>query len=58
VAAFTARLRQTVELDTVRGDLVGVVTEAFQPRQISLWLMPTPSAQRDDRPNSAMTSVS
>jgi hypothetical protein len=58
VAAFTARLRQTVDFDTVRGDLVGVVTEAFQPSRVSLWLMPRPSAQRDDRPNSAMTSVS
>ncbi len=38
VAAFTARLRQTVDLDTVRGDLVGVVSEAFQPSHVSLWL--------------------
>ena len=38
VAAFAARLRQTVDLDTVRGDLVGVVHEAFQPAHISVWL--------------------
>jgi hypothetical protein len=57
VAAFTARLRQTVDFDTVRRDLVGVITEAFQPSQVSLWLMPAPSGQRDDRPNGAMTSV-
>jgi hypothetical protein len=38
VAAFTARLRQTVDLDAVRGDLVGVVHEAFQPAHITLWL--------------------
>jgi hypothetical protein len=38
VAAFTARLRQTVDLDAVRGDLVGVVDEAFQPAHISVWL--------------------
>jgi hypothetical protein len=38
VAAFTARLRQTVDLDTVRGDLVGVVHEAFQPAHVSVWL--------------------
>ena len=31
LAAFTAQLRQTVDLDTVRSDLVGVVCEAFQP---------------------------
>jgi hypothetical protein len=38
VAAFTARLRQTVDLDTVRSDLVGVVHEAFQPAHVSVWL--------------------
>jgi hypothetical protein len=43
VAAFTVGLRQTVDLDTVRSDLVGVVHEAFQPAHISVWL---PSNQR------------
>jgi hypothetical protein len=43
VAAFTAGLRQTVDLDTVRSDLVGVVHEAFQPAHVSVWL---PSNQR------------
>jgi hypothetical protein len=41
VAAFTARLRQTVDLETVRGDLVGVVHEAFQPDHVSGWLAGT-----------------
>jgi hypothetical protein len=41
VAAFTARLRQTVDLDTVRSDLVGVVDEAFQPAHVSVWLPTT-----------------
>jgi hypothetical protein len=41
VAAFTARLRQTVDLDTVRSDLVGVVHEAFQLARISVWLPAT-----------------
>jgi hypothetical protein len=58
VAAFTARLRQIVDLDAVQGDLVGVVSEAFQPSHLSLWLVSGASAQRDDRPNSAMTSAS
>jgi MFS family permease len=48
VAAFTARLRQTVDLDTVRGDLVGVVQEAFQPAQVSLWLAGTLPYRGDD----------
>jgi hypothetical protein len=37
VAAFTARLRQTVDLDTVQDDLVGTVGRAFQPAHISVW---------------------
>jgi hypothetical protein len=41
VAAFTSRLRHTVDLDTVRGDLVGVVQEAFEPAHISVWLAGT-----------------
>ena len=39
VAAFTARLRQTVDFDAVRADLTGVVHEAFQPAQVSMWLV-------------------
>jgi hypothetical protein len=38
VAAFTARLRHTVDLDTVQGDLVGAVDAAFQPAHVSVWL--------------------
>ena len=41
VAAFTGRLRHTVDFDAVREDLVGVVDEAFQPTQVSVWLAPT-----------------
>ena len=41
VAAFTARLRQTVDLGTVQGDLVGVVHEAFHPAHVSVWLAGT-----------------
>ena len=38
VAGFSARLRRTIDLDTIRGDLVGVVHEAFQPAHVSVWL--------------------
>jgi hypothetical protein len=41
VTAFTARLRQTVDLDTVHGELVGVVHHAFQPAHVSVWVSPT-----------------
>ena len=41
IAAFTARLRGSVDLETVRTDLVGVVHEAFQPAHLSVWLPTT-----------------
>ena len=37
VAAFTARMRHTVDYDAVRDDLLGVVHTAFQPTQVSMW---------------------
>jgi hypothetical protein len=46
VAAFTARLRHTVDFDTVRDDLVSVVDEAFEPTAVSVWLAP-PRLQLD-----------
>jgi hypothetical protein len=39
VAAFTARMRGTVDLDTVQGDLVNAVHQAFEPAHVSVWLM-------------------
>jgi hypothetical protein len=45
VAAFTARLRHTVDLDAVHRDLVGVVGEAFQPTAVSMWLAPAPGQE-------------
>jgi predicted PurR-regulated permease PerM len=45
VAAFNARLRQTVDLDALRHDLVGVTQEAFQPAHVSMWLASAPAEQ-------------
>jgi hypothetical protein len=39
VAAFTARLRQTVDLDAVQADLVATVHRAFEPAGVSVWLV-------------------
>jgi hypothetical protein len=38
VAAFAARLRDAVDLDTVRTDLVAVVNKAVEPSHTSVWI--------------------
>jgi hypothetical protein len=38
VAAFAARLQDAVDLDSVRGDLAGVVQQALEPAHISVWV--------------------
>ena len=38
VAAFPARLKDAVDLDSVRDDLAGVVNQALEPAHMSVWL--------------------
>jgi hypothetical protein len=38
--AFSAKLRDETNLDTLSDDLVGVVREMMQPSRVSLWLRP------------------
>jgi hypothetical protein len=38
VAAFAARLKDAVDLDSVRDDLASVVEQALEPAHISLWV--------------------
>ncbi len=40
VATFTTRLRDAVQLETVRTDLLNVVNSAVEPSQVSLWIRP------------------
>jgi hypothetical protein len=47
VAAFTARLRHTVDLDALRHDLLGVTEDAFQPAHVSMWLAPMVTGEQD-----------
>jgi hypothetical protein len=40
IQAFSARLREQVDLDTLSVDLLAVVDHTMQPTQASLWLRP------------------
>ena len=40
VAAFTARLRDAVEIEAIRADLLDAVDRAVQPTQASVWIKP------------------
>jgi hypothetical protein len=49
VAAFSARLRQHVDLDSLTAELLAVAEETMQPTQSSLWLRPSDSAASNQR---------
>jgi hypothetical protein len=38
--AFSAKLRDEMDIAALNNDLVGMVTETMQPAHISLWLRP------------------
>jgi hypothetical protein len=40
VAAFAARLKDAVDLDSIRNDLAGVIDQALEPSHISVWVSP------------------
>jgi hypothetical protein len=46
IQAFSARLRQQVDLDTLSAELLAVVDQTMQPTQASLWLRPSREASR------------
>ncbi len=41
VAAFAVRLKDPVDLDTVRDDLAGVVQKALEPVHVTVWVSET-----------------
>ncbi len=45
-AAFGVRLRDAVDLDTIRTELLGAVHRSFEPMHASVWLTPDASTRR------------
>jgi hypothetical protein len=41
IAAFSTRLRDQIDLDTLSTELLAVVDQTMEPRQVSLWLRPS-----------------
>jgi hypothetical protein len=46
IDAFSARLRDEVDLDTLSAELLGVVDQTMQPTSASLWLQPSVGGRR------------
>ncbi len=57
IQAFSARLRQQVDLDTLTAELLGVVEQTMQPAQVLLWLRPSGSGSLAASPPAASPSV-
>jgi hypothetical protein len=42
IEAFSARLRDQIDLDTLSTELLGIVDQTTEPTRVSLWLRPSP----------------
>ena len=47
IQAFSAQLRQQVDLEALTGELLAVVEQTMQPTRVSLWLRPSPHDSLD-----------
>jgi hypothetical protein len=53
IEAYSLRLRNQVDLDTLSSELVAVVDQTVQPTRILLWLRPSPSGSSDSAGHAA-----
>jgi hypothetical protein len=47
IQAFSARLREQIDLDTLSSEVLAVVDQTMEPTQVSLWLRPFPRGSSD-----------
>ena len=47
IQAFTTRLREQIDLDTLATELLVVVDQTMEPTRVSLWLRPSPHGSSD-----------
>jgi peptidoglycan/LPS O-acetylase OafA/YrhL len=57
IAGFSTRLREEVDLDTLTGELLGVVDHTMQPTRTSLWLRPQGSSTHATRTASGQSAA-
>jgi hypothetical protein len=53
IEAFSSRLREQIDLDTLTSELLAVVDQTMQPVQASLWLRPSPPGSSGTPPSPA-----
>jgi hypothetical protein len=53
VEAFSGRLREQVDLDTLSAELLAVVDQTVQPTRVLLWLRPSPPGSSDSAASQA-----
>jgi hypothetical protein len=58
IQAFSARLRQQIDLEALTAELLGVVDQTVQPTSVSLWLRGSVSASAEQRGTGASRAVS
>jgi len=56
LAAFSASLRNEMDLEQIRAQLLTVVQETMQPQQISLWLRRPPVRDSSDEGHRSLTA--
>jgi hypothetical protein len=50
IQAFSARLRDQIDLDTLSSELLAVVDQTMEPTRVSLWLRPSPHGSSGPTP--------